>query len=326
MGRKLKLTEEQKAAIAAILEDGGSVRKAAKEVLGRDSKESTIRNYIKQGRIERPNVQNGDRLNQPKVLLLDIETAPNKSYHWGLWNQNIGLNMVANEWFILSYAAKWLGDSPDKIYYKDMRGHVYTEDDTEILVELWNLLNECDIVITQNGKKFDIKKINARFILNGFTPPSSYKHIDTLQIAKSSFGFTSNKLEWMTDKLNVNFKKQDHGKFAGFNLWKGMMEDNLEAFQECEDYNKYDVLSLEELYIKLAAWDKKHPNFNLYHEENKHVCRCGSDNIIKYGFAYTGKSKFQRYRCEDCGAETRDSINLFDKDKRKSLHLNVSDN
>lgn len=325
MGRKLKLTEDQIDAIAAILEGGGSVRKAAKEVLGRGSKESTIRRYIKQGRITSPVAQT-DGLVKPKVLILDIETAPNKSYHWGLWNQNIGLNMVANEWFILSYAAKWLGDSPDNIHYLDMRGQVHTEDDAEILVELWNLLNECDIVITQNGKKFDIKKINARFILNGFTPPSSYKHIDTLQIAKSSFGFTSNKLEWMTDKLNVTFKKQDHGKFAGFALWKGMMEDNLEAFQECEDYNKYDVLSLEELYIKLAAWDKKHPNFNLYHEENKHVCRCGSENIIKYGFAYTGKSKFQRYRCEDCGAETRDSINLFDKDKRKSLHLNVSDN
>lgn len=259
----------------------------------------------------------------PKVLLLDIETAPLRSFTWGLWQQNVGLNQIDSEWFILSYSAKWLGEPEESIFYKDLRGIVHKEDDRCILEELWYLLDEAQVIITQNGKKFDGKKINARFIMNGYQPPSPYKHIDTLQIAKAVFGFTSNKLEWMTDKLCTKYKKQKHNKFSGFELWKEMLNDNIEAWQECEIYNKYDVLSLEELYTKLAPWDKTHPNFNLFHEEHKHVCRCGSSDVVEDGFAYTSKSKFQQYRCNSCGATTRSTKNLFSKEKRDSLQMNV---
>lgn len=258
-----------------------------------------------------------------KVLLLDIETAPLRSYTWGLWQQNVGLNQIDGEWFILSAAAKWLGSDENEIFYKDLRGVVNQEDDRAILDMMWKLINEADVVVGQNSKKFDAKKLNARFIMNGYQPPSPYKHIDTLQIAKAVFGFTSNKLEWMTDKLCVKYKKQKHNKFNGFELWKEMLNDNIEAWNECEVYNKYDVLSLEELYMKLAPWDKTHPNFNLFHDGNEHVCRCGSKSVVEDGFAYTAKSKFQQYRCLDCGATTRSSKNLFSKEKRESLQLNV---
>jgi hypothetical protein len=259
----------------------------------------------------------------PRVLIIDIETAPLKSFTWGLWQQNVGLNQIESEWFILSYSAKWLGSPEDEIFYNDMRGIVHTEDDTHLLDEIWKLLDEADIVLTQNGKKFDTKKINARLVMNGYKPPKPYKQIDTLIIAKQVFGFTSNKLEWMTDKLCKKYKKQSHGKFAGFELWKQMMLDNPEAWDECETYNKYDVLSLEELYTVIAAWDGKHPNFNLYHDKEEHLCRCGSHKVVEDGYAYTAKSKFQQYRCLDCGATTRGSTNLFTKEKRQSLQLNI---
>lgn len=322
LGNKVKLTPEVISEIENLLNEGHPKTYAAEVVLGSKTKESTIRSAIARGDINTDaSVSSLRNIPKPKVLIFDLETSPLRSYTWGLWNQNVGLNQIHGEWFLLSYAAKWLGE--DEIFYDDMRGKVDTEDDTHLLDVMWNLLDQADIVITQNGIKFDSKKINARFILNGYKPPSSYKHIDTLQIAKKTFGFTSNKLQWMTDKLNVDFKKLDHGKFFGFNLWKEMLNDNIEAWEECEEYNKYDVWSLEELYLKMAAWDKSHPNFNLYHHESEHICRCGSKDVVRYGYAYTGKSKFQRWRCNDCGAETRDSINLFDKEKRKSLHLNV---
>ena len=231
--------------------------------------------------------------------------------------------MIEDDWFLLSYAAKWLGDPDDKIFYDDLRGTVNSQDDTKLLDAMWVLLDEADIVLTQNGKRFDVKKINARFILNGYQPPSGYKHIDTLDIAKRVFGFTSNKLEYMTDKL-CEKKKLKHTKFPGFELWSAMLQDIPEAWDECEEYNKMDVLSLEELYFVMAPWDDKHPNFNLYVDSDEMVCRCGSHNVVKSGFAYTQVSKFQKYRCKDCGTETRDRKNLFSKEKRDSLLLNIN--
>ena len=259
-------------------------------------------------------------VDRPKVLIYDIETAPILGYVWSLWDQNVGLNQIESDWYILSWSAKWLDDPADKIMYMDQRKAKNIEDDTKILKGIWKLLDEADIVITQNGKKFDQKKLNARFILNGFEPPSSYKHIDTKQLASKHFGFTSKRLEYMSDKLCTTYKKQKHSKFPGFEMWKACMSGNKEAWKEMEEYNRYDVLALEELYKKLIPWDNS-INFSLYHDEAKHVCKCGSEEFSKNGFYYTSSGKFQKYKCKKCGHETRSKTNLFSKEKRKSLRM-----
>lgn len=259
-----------------------------------------------------------NKLEQPKVLVFDIETSPIVAYVWGLWDQNIGLNMIKEDWYVMSFAAKWLDDPASKTMYFDQRGMSPQNDDIILLKAIWQLLDEADIVITQNGKSFDQKKLNARFIQQGLQPVSSFRHIDTLQIAKKHFKFTSNKLEYLTDKLCVNYKKLSHGKFAGFSLWKECMDDNLKAWKEMEKYNKYDVLSLEELYYKLIPYDNG-INFNVYHDSHDHICGCGSTESLENGYYFTNTGKFQKYKCLSCGHETRSKENLLDLEKRKSL-------
>lgn len=258
--------------------------------------------------------------NKPKILVFDIETAPILANVWGLWDQTVGLNQIKSDWHLLAWAAKWLGDPASKIMYMDQRNAKNIEDDRKILEGIWKLLDEADIVITQNGKAFDEKKLNARFILNGMKPPSSYKHIDTKQIASRRFAFTSNKLEYMTDKLCKKFKKQQHAKFFGFNLWKECLNGNMKAWKEMEKYNKYDVLSLEELYEKLQPWDRS-INFNVYSDDIATQCSCGSKRLQKNGHAYTSVGKYQRYSCAVCGAEVRARENLLSKEKKASLKV-----
>jgi RNase_H superfamily len=259
-------------------------------------------------------------LTGPKVLVYDIETAPILGYVWSLWDQNVSLNQIHSDWYVLGWSAKWLHDPADKIMYMDQRNAKNIEDDSAILAKIWDLLDEADIVITQNGKHFDQRKLNARFLMNGFQPPSSYKHIDTKIIASRHFGFTSNKLEYMTDKLNTQYKKLKHTKFPGFEMWKECLAGNLEAWKEMEVYNKHDVLALEELYNRLIPWDNS-INFNVYHDEETHVCKCGSESFIKNGFYYTSAGKYQKHKCKDCGCEMRDKVNLFTKEKRASLTM-----
>lgn len=253
-----------------------------------------------------------------KVLIFDIETAPIIAHVWGLWENNVGLNQVVEDWHVLSWSAKWLGDPSNKVMYDDQRGAKNLQDDKRLLQGIWDLLNEADVVITQNGIRFDKKKLNARFVINKFQPPSTYKHIDTKVIASKHFGFTSNKLEYMTDKLCTKYKKLKHTKFPGHEMWTECLKGNQEAWKEMEKYNKYDVLALEELYTKLIPWDNS-INFNLYHDGLHTTCKCGSDSFIKNGFYYTSVGKFQKFRCKGCGSETRDRVNLFSKDKRASL-------
>lgn len=252
----------------------------------------------------------------PKVLLIDVETAPIIAWVWDIWDQNVGLNQIRSDWHLLSFSAKWLGES--KIIYKDQRNAKNIEDDKALLKEVWKLMDEADVIVGQNSKKFDTKKLNARFILNDMKPPSSYKHIDTLVIAKKHFAFTSNKLEYMSDKLCVKYKKQTKRKYAGFELWKECLAGNKDAWREMRHYNEYDVLALEELYTKLIPWDNS-VNFNLYIDSEVNKCTCGSEDFSKNGFFYSAAGKYQRYKCVECGSEIRDRNNLLSKVKRKSL-------
>lgn len=251
--------------------------------------------------------------NGPKILLFDLETAPMLGYIWQLFDQNVALNQLHTDWHILSYAAKWLGDK--KILYKDQRDVKNIGDDSVILKEMWDLLNEADIVVTQNGKKFDVKKINARFVMNKFPPPSSFKQIDTLVLAKKHFGFTSNKLEYMSSKLCTKYKKLSHKKFPGFELWSECLKNNPKAWKEMELYNKHDVLALEELYLKLVPWESS-INFTIYTDNQEHVCTCGSKMLMKNGHTYKSTGKFQRYKCAKCGKEVIGKQNLLLKPKK----------
>jgi uncharacterized protein YprB with RNaseH-like and TPR domain len=258
---------------------------------------------------------------KPRVLFFDIETAPIIGYVWGLFDQNVGINQIQKDWHVLSWSAKWLGDS--HVMYADQRNAKVIENDKVILKKIWKLLDQADVVVTQNGKRFDVPKLNARFVVHGFPPPSSFKHIDTLKIAKKQFGFTSNKLEYLSNTLNVKFKKLvGNREFDGFNLWRECLAGNVKAWREMEKYNRYDVLALEELYTKLIPWDSS-INFNLYTDDTEMVCKCGSKEFLRYGYAYTSTGKFQRYQCKSCGAETRSRKNLFTKEKKESLTVSV---
>lgn len=257
-----------------------------------------------------------NKVQRPRVLLFDIETAPIIAYAWGLYDQNIGLNQIKSDWHVLSWSAKWLGEK--KIMYADQRKAKRIEDDKKILFQIWKLLDEADVVITQNGIKFDVKKLNARFIYHGFQPPSSFRHIDTLRLAKKHFGFTSNKLEYLSKTLKTKTQKLTQRKFGGFDLWRECLAKNMEAWREMEKYNKADVITLEQVYKKLIPWDSS-INFNIYTDDHVHTCKCGSTSFKKRGFFYTNLGKFQRYKCNQCGAESRDPKNLFSKEKRDSL-------
>lgn len=260
--------------------------------------------------------------NGPKILLLDIETSPLLSYTWGIWQQDVPLNMIEKDWGVLSWSAKWLNDK--KIMYKDQRNKKNVEDDADLLKDIWKLLDEADVIVTQNGKKFDIKKLNARFIINGMIPPSPFQHIDTKQIASKHFAFTSNKLEYMCEKLGLQQQKSKHKKFAGFELWRQCILGNKEAWKEMEHYNKQDVLALEELYLKLRAWDNGGVNFHIFVDDNNPVCpSCGGKSFKKNGTKGTKTGLYQVFKCKSCFHQARGRKNLRDKNNLSNTLISV---
>lgn len=250
----------------------------------------------------------------PRILLIDIETMPIIAHVWSLWDNNVALNQIQQDWSILSWSAKWLDDPSSKIMYADQRNAKNINDDKALLKKVHSLMDEADIIVGQNSKRFDVKKLNARFIMNGYQPPSKYQQIDTMLIAKKHFAFTSNKLEYLSNNLGVKHKKLKTKKFPGHVLWSECMKGNLEAFKEMEAYNKQDVLALEDIYKKLVPWDNS-VNLNVYSQGDQ-VCTCGNTKFQKRGFQYTISGKYQNYRCTHCGKSYKDTVNLLKDTKR----------
>lgn len=187
----------------------------------------------------------------PRVLIVDIETKPMTARVWGLFDQNIALNQLVDEGGIFSWSAKWIGES--EVLYKDVKGNMSKE--KQLLTPLWKLMDEADIIIGQNSNKFDIKKLNSKFLEYKLGSPSPYKKVDTLIIAKRHFSFVSNKLEWMSKKF-CKLKKLAHSKFPGFMLWDECGKGNPAAWKEMELYNKMDVQATEELFVVLSEFEK----------------------------------------------------------------------
>lgn len=259
-------------------------------------------------------------MKKSKIVTLDIESSPLESYTWGIWEQNVGLEMIKTEWTILAFAAKWLGRKAITYVGAGGRGIDKVRDDLPLLTKLWDVLNETDIVVAQNGRKFDIKKINARLIMHGFPPYSPIRVIDTLVTARSKFGFTSNKLAWMSGHL-TDAPKSPHKKFPGFELWAECLKDNPAAWTEMEKYNKQDVVATEKLYLKLRPWIDNHPNMGAYSPtEEAHQCpKCASPETQKRGVAVTQQGRYHRFQCTNCGGWSRGKERVIPKAERMKL-------
>jgi len=250
----------------------------------------------------------------PKILIFDIETSSILAHVWGLYDQNIALNHIDQDWYILSFAAKWYKE--DKVFYFDQRSAKPSNNDKNLLISVHKLLDECDYAVGHNAFKFDFKKLNARFIYHGLPPVKPFEVIDTLRIARKHFSFTSNKLEFLAKFLHCEVKKDDHKEFSGMELWVETMKGNIKAFQAMEKYNKTDVIVTEKVFEKLLPWE---PNIKFQSNYWEAVCTCGNKEFVKNGLKYTRSGAFQIYRCNQCCKCFVDKSNLIDKDTRKSF-------
>lgn len=233
-----------------------------------------------------------------KVLLLDIETAPMLGYSWDIWREQGSMKFIKKDWYMLCWCAKWLDEKEVMCDSLNIHpGCINLQHDKPIIKTIHALLDEADVVVTQNGIKFDIPKIYAKFIEHGMKPPSPFKNVDTCKIAKAIFGFSSNKLDDIGKLLGVGRKVDTNG----FELWDRCMEDDPKAWKKMLRYCRNDVLLLERVYKKMLPFIITHPNRNYFLKNSKVCPKCGSSNLIKRGKIYLSIGTKQRYQCKKCG-------------------------
>ena len=228
-----------------------------------------------------------------RILLLDIETSLYHFTGWGTYKQYIDHYRITKNQFIISWAAKWL--------YDDLQSQVVTpkearnRDDERIVQGIWELLDQAHIVIGHNADRFDLRKLKWRFISLGMQPPSPYRIIDTLKVAKKEFASPSYKQDFLTKYFKIEEKLS-----TNYDLWVGCEAGDQESLNKMEEYNRHDVLGLEELYLKVRPYIKNHPNLGVLLDED--VCpNCGSEHLTETDSIYfTSANRFPVFRCDEC--------------------------
>lgn len=224
-----------------------------------------------------------------KILLLDIETAPNTVHVWGLWKQNVGTNQIIASGYVMCWSAQWLGEK--KIHFDSF----VKSGRKRMLWRVHKLLEEADAVVHFNGKRFDVPTLNKEFIIHDIPPPSPSKPIDLLLVARRRFRFPSNKLDYISDVLGAGHKM----RHKGHQLWIDCMAKDPAAWKTMERYNRQDVRLLGKVYRKMLPWIENHPNFGTF--DNTGGCpNCGSERYQSRGFSCTAALKYRRYQCLDC--------------------------
>lgn len=301
-------TPRQALYLEAVLRLGSSTKAAEEVGVNRRTVDRAL-SALKRAAIEAGDIAALD--DTPKVLFLDIETAPVLAHVWRMYDEITNIDQIINDWYILSCAYKWMGDAePTVVSQRQFKGYKpHSEDDSRVLEHLREQLCAADFVVAHNGDRFDIKKLNTRFLMNGLSPPTPYRSIDTLKIAKRIFGFTSNKLDYLARML-LGKRKVKHD---GLPLWQAVMRGEFAAWDTMEKYNKEDVNLLEEVYYILAAWDHLHPNLNLSTSNDNMSCVvCTSHDVMPTGgtVAVGQAGLYLGYVCNNCGHQMRGRTNI----------------
>lgn len=231
-----------------------------------------------------------------RILVIDIELRPGRTYFWDAKTQWIGPHMVIEKPAMICFDAKWYGDP------KHTFRSVWEHGQDEMLAEVWRLLDEAHVVIGYNSVGFDVKHLLRELAQAGHRPPSPHTDVDLIRTARSRFKFPYNSLNEVCRDLGLELKLEH----SGFDLWRGVMDGDPKAQRTIRKYNRRDTEVTEQLYSRLRPWIRNHPNVNMYRSERLSGCgTCGSADVEEAGFHYTQTRAYRQFVCNACGAYSR---------------------
>jgi len=179
-----------------------------------------------------------------KRLFFDVETSPNVVLSWRAgYKINIPHENILKERALICICWKWQDE-------KRVHSLEWNEGDDKAMVEAFlDVAKDADEIIGHNGDRFDIKWLNTRAVFHRLGPVPKWKTVDTLKMAKGTFLFNSNRLDYLGQHLLGEGKLE-----TGFGLWKDICLKNCpKAMRKMVRYCKRDVDLLQ------RAWEVIHP-------------------------------------------------------------------
>lgn len=313
------ITREWHHEVLTMYKKGLSGRKIARKL---GMAKSTVNDFLKDYREEALSKVKEDD-NSVKYLYFDLESSLMEGYFFKIWDENIPITRVKKHSHLLT--AAWATNDGEVESIRITPEDVKTGNDFAVVVKMIEMINSCDVLVSYNGKRFDLKLLNTRAIYWGLPPITAKKHIDLFEQAKKSFKFPSNSMQNVSKYLGLDGKIETGQTM----LWERCANyDNKEvcrqALEEMETYNRQDIEATRDLHKRLQGWGKNTPNIGTIAKskdgvEGLRCTHCGSSDVnkiiidgeVKKG--YTAVSSFDLYRCNENSCRGISRVNASGK-------------
>lgn len=230
---------------------------------------------------------------QPRILIVDIETRLINIRAFGIRDQHITINQIvdipqsARTIHCIGY--KWLGDKKTHVLSEWEHGY------SGMIRRIRDLLDEADAVVGFNHVNFDMKKMRGQFALEGIADIKPPTNIDVFKTVRA-MGFPSSKLDYIAQAFGLGRKV----KHPGYEMWDACLDGCPKAQKKMAKYCAGDVRLTEDVYLRLRPYITNHPHLS---DVRSHACaNCGEDRLTSQGWKRTRHFKVQSLKCSACGA------------------------
>lgn len=157
-----------------------------------------------------------EKIGGVKILCYDIEVSPARGYFYPPFYKTNILKMDMDQ-VLMSISWGWVGEydkEGNRIIHNaklnDFAARYKKDkyDDYDVAKALHRILNEADIVIGFNNRRFDDKMANTYFVKHKLGPVSPFKTIDLFAVSKGYFKNPSNGLDNVAHKLGYGGKTE----------------------------------------------------------------------------------------------------------------------
>jgi DNA polymerase elongation subunit (family B) len=246
-----------------------------------------------------------------KIVFFDIETTPNVVYSWRIgFNLNLTHDNIVDERKIICISYKYAGDP--YVYRLEWDNK---QCDKKMIGKFIKVLKEVDVAVGHNGDKFDIKWLKTRAIILNLEPLNKIITIDTLKIARNTFNFNCNRLDYL-GKLLVNDKKKDTG---GYSLWTSVMDGDKKSLEKMGLYCDQDVVLLEKVFNRLIPHVNTLPvHLGVVLGHKTIACdRCGGKTHANRQYRNKNGTDMKVITCQSCGSSRSMALSKYIKLRRE---------
>lgn len=242
-------------------------------------------------------------MHKPKILFVDIETAPLLAYTWNVGKTHLSPENIAKERQVICICYKFSDSNivhslSFNIGMYDL-GRRDDNADKEMLKKFTAIAKKADLVVAHNGVRFDFAILTSRLVKHKIKP-LDIKLVDDSYLQSKRIGFSSRKLGYLGAYLDIG-QKHDYGQ--NYRMWVRICRGSRADLRKMITYCKQDVTLLEKVYQRLLPYVKSSYNYTV--EAEDFVCSgCGSHNLIKNGIRKRLSGVKQRFLCTKCGKST----------------------